>query len=235
MLALMTPAPAAAQSEVPPVASVFGAPIRCSDLKAQDPVSCAAGLVRYVHAKVAAAFIARHRLQATSGELERLKDYNRAFERHDRSQRARKLAELETRLASGTLAPNERAWLEEFHATLLRMARYEADLDAGIETREPVEEATLRGWIETAKLNAALYAQYGGSIGIEPYGPYAHGAMRTLIQDHVERGDIHLLDAVVAQRFVAALEAPPRMAHTGGEPDFTPFWERPIPPSYMPY
>ena len=59
--------------------------------------------------------------------------------------------------------------------------------------------------------------------------------MRTLIQDHVERGDIRLLDPVVAEHFVAVLEAPPRMTHTGGEPDFTPFWERPIPPSYMPY
>ena len=232
ILSLLSPA-AAAQPEAPAVAWVFDAAVRCSDFAANDPASCAGGLLQHVRAKVAATFIARHRLEATDGELKRLKDYSRTFERHDRSHRARKLAELEARLATETLAPNERTWLEDFRAVLLRMAEYEADIDAGIEKREPVDEETLRRWIETGKLNAALYARYGGSIGLAPYGPYAHGAMRTLIAQHVERGDIRILDPVVADRFIAVLAAPPRLAHTGGEPDFTPFWDRPIPPSYM--
>ena len=233
LLSLLTAA--AAQSEAPAVALVFAAAIRCSDVQAHDPPSCATGLLNYVRTKVGAAFIARHSLQATSEELERLRDYNRTFERHDRTQRDRKLAELEARLATETLAPRERAWLEGFRAVLLRMARYEADLDAGIETRESVDDGTLKSWIEMAKLNATLYARYGGSIGLAPYGPYAHGAMRTLIAEHVGRGDIRILDPVIAERFVTVLEAPPRLAYTGEEPDFTPFWERPIPPSYMPH
>jgi hypothetical protein len=173
-------------------------------------------------------------LEATSAELERLQEYNRAFQRHDRAQRERKLAELDIRLAAPGLEPGERARLEAFRTVLLRLARYEADVDAGIEPRVSADEQLLRNWIETAKLNATLYAKYGGAVGVAAYGPYAHGGMRTLIAEHVARGDIYILDPAVATQFFAALDAPPRLAHTGGEPDFTPFWERPIPPSYFP-
>ena len=223
-----------AQSTTAPVAQVFGAALECRDVEAREPVACAQRLLRYVRSKVGDAFVAANGLSATSAELERLAAFNRAFERHDRSQRARKLAEIETRLATGTLAPSERMRLEEFRAILMRLARFEADVDAGVETGAPVDEKTLRGWIEAAKLNAALYAKYGGSIGIAAHGPYAHGAMRTLILEHIERGDIRILDPIVAARFSTALDVPPRLVHTEGAPDFTPFWERPIPSSYMP-
>ena len=216
-----------------PTAQVFGVPFECRDAIADRTADCASALLIQVRARVAQAFVAQYGLEATGAELARLQAYNRSFERHDRSQRARKLAELQTRLAAEGLAPSERERLEAFRTVLLRLAHYEADVDAGIEPRVVPDEQTLRGWIETAKLNAALYAKYGGTIGLAPYGPYAHGAMRMLIAEHVARGDIRILDAAVAARFFAALDAPPRLAHTGGEPDFTPFWERPIPPSYL--
>lgn len=216
-----------------PVARVFGVALECADLGADGPSACAARLLRHVRARAGREFVARNALDATDAELERLGEYNRAFERHDRSQRKRKLAELDARLAADSLAPGERAWLEEFRGVLQRLARRDADIDAGVRVREPIDERTLRGWIETAKLNAALYAKYGGIVGLAAYGPYAHGAIRALIDEHIERGDIRILDAAVAERFFAALAAPPRLAYTEGEPDFTPFWERPIPSSYV--
>lgn len=234
-LTILFASAAAAQSSAAPAAWVFGIALDCRDLEAHDPAGCAGGLLRYVRAEVARHFIARNGLEATVAELERLTDYNQAFAHHDRSQRKRKLAELAARLASDALDAGERARLEAFRAVLLRLAAYESDLDAGVETRAPIGEETLRGWIETVKLNQALYARYGGTIGIETYGPYAHGAMRRLIVEHVEKGEVRILDVALAERFFAALDAPPRLAHTGGEPDFTPFWERPLVPSYLPH
>ena len=225
---------AAAQSTAPAVAEVFGAAFTCPDANTNnDSRECATHLLRHVRAKVAEMFVTQHGLNATSAELERLTSYNQAFERHDRSQRARKLAELEARLADEALPPSERSRLEAFRDTLSRLARYEAETDAGTEPVAPLDEKTLRGYIETAKLNAALYARYGGTIGITAYGPYAHGAMRALILEHMQRGTIRILDSSIAAHFLAALETPPRLIHTDGEPDFTPFWERSIPPSYM--
>lgn len=235
-LALLTlvALPCAGQPVAVPVAQVFGAAFECRGVEGDEPAACASALLRYVRSKVGAAFIAENGLAATPAELERLLAFNRAFERHDRSQRARKLAELETRLAADTLAAAERRRLETFHAILSRLASFEADVDAGVEPGAPVDERRLRGWIETAKLNQALYAKYGGSVGIAAYGPYAHGAMHALIREHVAQGNIRVLDPAVAAHFSAALDAPPPLMHTGGAPDFTPFWERPIPPSYMP-
>ena len=224
----------AAAQPTAPVARIFGAALECRDVQADEPAACAQGLLRYARAKVGDAFVAENRLGATSAELERVVAFNRTFERHDRSQRARKLAEIEARLEAGTLRSSERARLEEFRAILVRLASFEADVDAGVEPSAPIDEKTLRAWIETAKLNAALYARYGGSVGVAAHGPYAHGAMRTLILAHIEGGDIRILDPIVAARFSAALDAPPRFLHAEGAPDFTPFWERPIPPSYMP-
>ena len=222
-----------AQSASAPVAQVFGVAFECRDAAGDRATDCARALLSHVRAKVARAFVAQNRLDATNAELERLREYNRAFERHDRSQRARKLAELDARLAADTLAPGERERLEAFRTVLVRLARYEADVDSGVEPRVIVDDETLRNWIEAAKLNAALYAQFGGTVGLAAYGPYAHGAMRALIREHVVRGDVRVLDSNVAALFFAALDAPPRLAHTGGAPDFTPFWERPIPPSYL--
>ncbi len=223
-----------AQPAEPPVARVFGNELRCSDLRAREPHACAAALLRRVHAQVVREFVERNALNATVSELDRLLEYNRAFERHDRTQRARKLAELEARLASDSLAATERERLEAFRDVLARLADYEADVDAGIEVREPIADDTLRAWVESAKLNALLYSRYGGIVGVAAHGPYAHGALTKLIAEHIERGDVQVLDATIAADLQAALRTPPRMIHKQGKPDFTPFWERPIAPSYIP-
>jgi len=216
-----------------PVALIFGDEIRCRDLRAHEPRACAAALLRHVQVLVVRDFVDQNALNATPIELNRLAEYNRAFERHDRAQRGHKLAELRIRLGNDGLATDERKRLERFRDVLIRLAEFEADVDAGIEAREPVAPEILRGWVETAKANALLYSRYGGIVGVMAYGPYAHGALARLIAEYVECGAIRVLDASVAGFFQAALQAPPRIVHPEGEPDFTPFWERPITPSYI--
>jgi len=221
----------ARQTELP-IARVFGNEIRCSELQAYEPRACATALLRQVQTQVIRAFVEHNALNATPGEVNRIIEYNRAFEQHDRLERERKLAELDTRLASESLTPDERKQLEGFRAVLARLAAYDADVDAGIEVRDPVDLAVFRGWVESAKANALLYARYGGSVGVMAHGPYAHGALTKLVAEYVECGSIEILDTGVARLFQEALHAPPRIMHPQGEPDFTPFWERPMVPSY---
>jgi hypothetical protein len=233
LVCVLISAPGAGQSEAV-VARVLGEEIACASLRALELDACALALLRHVRMRVEQDYVRRHALAATAAEVNALRVYNDRFERHDRAQRARKLVEIEARLARMEEANEDRSRLLAFRDILLRLARYEADVDAGTEQRETPPIEALQAWIETAKLNTVLYTRYGGAVGLAPSGPYAHGARSALVADYIERGEVVLLDAEVGRRFLAALQAPPRLLHPPGVPDFTPFWERPILPSYVP-
>ncbi|MCC6531932.1 MAG: hypothetical protein IT531_05230 [Burkholderiales bacterium] len=214
-------------------ARVFGEELRCEPAPNDSARACARRILRIARDRIEQDFIRRHGLGATADEVEALHAYNRAFEAQDRDQRARKLLELEGRLANADLDASERARLREFHAVLVRLARYEADVDAGSEVRIDTPVEVLRRWIEYWKLNDALYARYGGVVGLTASGPYAHGARALLIERSLARAEIEILDPVIEQHLRAELAAQPRMRFRGAVPDFTPFWKRPIPASYI--
>jgi len=222
--------PALAQSAV--IARIDGREVHCSASDEQRHQGCAEMLLGVARANAEEEFIVRHGLRATEAEVAELVAYNRAFEVHDRNQRARKLDDLETRLAASTDA-TERDRLARFRTVLIRLARYEADVDAGLEERVVAPAETLRRWIETFKLNAALYRVYGGTVGLNAAGPYAHGAKAALVADYVATHSVEFVDEEIARRFHAILAAPPRLTFTGGAPDFTPYWKRPIRASYI--
>jgi hypothetical protein len=223
----------AAQVGEPAVARVFGEEIRCGDLRAADPQQCANALLRHARRLAARRYVERHGLSATDEELQRLTKYNENFARQDQAQRARKRAELDQRLADAGLPSSERSRMESFRAALVRLEGYERDVIAGREPPDRISRETLLGWIEQAKLNAALYARYGGIVGIAAFGPYPHGALVALLDGHMARGEIQVLDPTVAHDFDSALHQPPTMILKDAVPDFTPYWERPIPPSYF--
>jgi len=217
-----------------PVARIMGVAFACADLGDSDPRNCARALLHHARQRVEQDYIERRGLTATPEELAAVEAYNAAFERHDRDQRARKLVELQGRLANTALAPGERERLLAFRDILVRLARFDADVDAGTEQRTTVPMQTLRHWVERAKLEHVLHAQYGGVVGVAAFGPYAHGARIALIEEHMGRGDIELLDAEIARLFNADLRVMPAIVHDASAPDFTPFWQRPIPAaSYM--
>jgi len=200
------------------------------------PVSqsaCARTLLRMLQNRAQRAYIARHRLQATDAEIEELRAYNRAFDAHDRNQRARKLRELDKRLKDEALSPDDRTRLQAFRTVLARLARYEADVDAGLEQVEPVPDEALKHWVEQSKLDQALYRQYGGVVGVTPAGLYPHGARAALIVDYLAGCDCEFVDRRLEPRLRAELADSPRMIFKGASPDFTPFWKRAIAPSYM--
>lgn len=201
---------------------------------AREVARCAGEFLRRMRAEAERAFIVREGLGARPVEIQALRAYDVAFRAHDRSQRARKLVELQGRLADPRLDPSERARLESFRAVLVRLAGYEADVDAGLEPADEPDPAVLAQWVERFKVDAALYERYGGVVGIEASGPYAHGARAALVEDHMRTRPVAFLDAGFEAAVRRALASPPVLAATDAPPDFTPFWLRPIPASYVP-
>lgn len=228
------PAPALAQTVVTgPVARLGESWLSCS-AESATAERCARALLRRVRAEAEQDYVAAQALHATPAEIEAVRAYDLAFRAHDRTQRTRKLAELERRLTDAALAADERARLEAFRATLQRLAQYEADVEAGVEPRVDPDAAQMAQWVERSKLEAALYRRYGGVIGVNAAGHYAHGARAALVLDYLNARTLEFVDRDVEAAFKRLLAAPPAIVFRGGLPDFTPFWQRAIPSSYMP-
>ena len=187
----------------------------------------------WVWVRVYAHYIAEHALAATPQDIAELLAYDREFDARDRRQRARKLAELNERLASADLDAAERTRLDEFRAVLTRLAKWEAAQD-----KAPPEDAEDPGayasWIEFWKGNRALYEEYGGTVAATSAGPAAYGARVRLIAEYERRGFVQFHDPRLRARLIELMSRPPERVVPPQEVDFTPYWRRPIPPSYYP-
>ena len=228
-------ASATAFAAEPPAARIGTEAIRCEDLHAPNARACAAGLLRQIRDRAEQRFIATQGLQATADEIEAVRAYEHAFARHDRAQRAQKLEELEARLVhmGAEMSGFERSHLMAFRSVLLRLAAYEADVARGALEPPELSSATVAHWIEQTKLDAALYRRYGGTVGLKAAGAYAHSARAELVADYMREENIEVTDPAVERHLLAALRAPPPIVYRGATPDFTPFWMRPLVPSYV--
>ena len=216
-------------------AMVLGEEISMAELAAAgDEAAQTARLRDRVLASLIGRYVAERKLGATPAEIAELLAYNREFDRRDRLQRTRKLAELNERLAREGLGGDERTWLEEFRAVLIRLAKLDAENDRGLPA-DPQEEATFYApWVEWWKTNKALHEEYGGTVARTQAGPYAQGARATLVADCERRGLVKFLDPRMRNRLFELLAEPPAVVVPPEEVDFTPYWKRPIPPSYFP-
>ena len=191
-------------------------------------------LLELIWPRIVGHYVARQGLAATPAEVEEVLAYNREFEHRDRAQRARKLEELDRRLAADSLGPEERTRLQEFQATLQRLVLYDLEHD-----RMPPQErehlrAFLVPWVEMWKMNRAIYEHYGGVVALTRFGPWPHGARAALIADYEREGLLEFADAGLRERVYAMLQQSPSMVVPPDRVDFTPYWKRPIPPSYFP-
>jgi len=191
-------------------------------------------LTELVWTRVTRHYVAARGLDATSEDLAELSAYDREFERRDRAQRARKLAELNERLARDGLTLDERAHLEEFRAVLGRLALDETRSDTV--SRDPGEPPPqyYRSGIEMWKMNKALYEEYGGTVALTVIGPEPHSARAALIADYERRGLVRFADMSLRKQVFALLAQPPPVVVPPDQVDFTPYWKLPIPPSYFP-
>ena len=207
----------------------------------QDELAAAAGdtaresrLLGLIWPRIVGHYVVRQGLAATPAEVAEVLAYHREFERKDRAQRARKLEELDRRLAADSLGPEERTWLREFQATLQRLALYDLEQDRMPPQDREHLQALLAPWVETWKMNRAIYERYGGVVALTGFGPSPHGARAALIADYERQGLLQFADTALRERVYAVLEHPPSMVVPHDRVDFTPYWKRPIPPSYFP-
>jgi hypothetical protein len=233
LLAGMLSLPVAAQGPEA-VATVAGVAITRGELvEGAHGLSDEARLLDLVWPRIAGDYVTRQGLTATPPELEEAAAYHREFERRSRIQRARKLKELEERLAEPELAPEERDRLEDFRGTLQRLAANDEARDSLPQDPERLK-ALLAPLVEMWKMNRAIYERYGGVVALTEFGPWPHGARAALIADYERQGRLEFADAGLRDRFHAVLQQPPSMVVPPGRVDFTPYWKRPIPPSYYP-
>jgi len=217
------------------VATVLGVAITRAELDAvADDRPRSRKLLAMVWDRIAPHYIARRGLHATPAEIAELAAYDQEFDARDRSQRARKLAELNRRLASDDLSPAERARLEDFRATLARLARYDEQ-----RAREPLPDPARQAgfyapWIEMWKMNRALYEEYGGVVARTRFGHDPHGARAAMLKDYERNGLLRITDPVLRDQVDAVLDAKPSLIVPPEQVDFTPYWKRPIPASYFP-
>lgn len=210
--------------------------ISCEAFGALDVRSCALGLLREIRTRAEREFVVAHGLEATATEIEVVRAHERAFDRHDQAQRAQKLEEVEARLVhmGYEMSAAQHARLIEFRSVLRRLAAYEADVARGALDPPPeLPTETVAHWVEQAKLDPVLYQRYGGTVGLKASGAYAHSARAALAADYMRDHGIEVPEPEIEVRLQALLRAPPPIVYHGTTPDFTPFWMRPLVPSYI--
>lgn len=232
LLALAHPPGLAAEE----VASVLGVAIDRSELAVAEggPPAQAGRLYDLVWPRLVRHYIEQTGLAATEAEVAEAAAYHREFQIKDRAQRARKLADLDQRLAADSLDPGQRAWLKEFRGVLARLAERDAE-DDRLPPPDPARvDGWLAPWIEMWKMNRELYRKYGGVVALTPLGQYPHGARLALIEDYERWGWLQFADPELRAALAALLAARPSIVVAPDQVDFTPYWKRPIPPSYFP-
>jgi len=229
----LVPLPAAAAETA---ATALGEVLPAAELeRAGDGPARVARLRDWIWERVYRHFVAEQGLSATAADIDELRAYHREFERRDRLQRARKLAELDRRLAADDLGGDERAWLTEFRDILARMAERDARSERAPEEEDEEERGALYApWVEFPRANRALYDQYGGVVVVTSAGPAAYGARLALIEDYERRGLVEFPDARLREALFALMSRAPARTIPPDQVDFTPYWKQPIPPSYFP-
>jgi hypothetical protein len=216
------------------VATVLSQVITQEEIAAEGEQARDIKLCDLVWRRVSRHYIDVQGLAATPAEIAEAVEYHREFAARDRVQRARKRVELDERLAANGLKPDERARLEEFRRVLTRLAQHDAEQER-LPPPDPARQAQLLiPWIEQWKMNKALYEQYGGVVALTRFGPDPHGARAALLEDYERRDLVRFSDAAQRERVFAWLNRRPPMVTRPEEVDFTPYWKRPIPPSYFP-
>ena len=216
------------------VASVFVMRFRGLTWSRQGTNGAGRAIRDLIWERVARHYVAERGLAVTDGEGRGISVLSREFDRKDRAQRARKLEELNQRLATGELAADERARLEEFRAVLTRLAQHDAEKERSTPPDPERLAALSRPWLEMWKMNKALHEQYGGAVALTRSGPDPQGARVALISDYERRGLVRFSDPRLREALFALLTKPPTVPVPPERVDFTPYWKLPIPPSYFP-
>lgn len=221
--------PSIAPAAAPPVADIFGRPVAGATMPDGGPVPRALALAHLVFDAVATDLIARNGLVATDAEIAAFTDYLQRFAQQDRVRRTRALAALDSRLASGAIAPDEVARAVDYRASLRRLAVADHERDAAAVPDEQARRAAAAPWIERWKLYRLLQARHGGAVAATPSGPVPLEALARALRGYHDRGAFRIDSPEDAAAFWTLVEALPASAIATDSADLTPFWLQPIP------
>ncbi len=173
-------------------------------------------------------YIAEKKLQATPDDIAAFTKWDSAFRKAERGDRTQRLQQIETQLKASGLSPPQRKQLEDEKQVLTAFGAMQ-DMRQGRPLGPGDEERALRVWIEGHKLRKALYEQYGGRVGITPFGPDPVGATEAWLREHEKAGRIKIIDENLAEAFWAAFDNEPREPARPEQIDFTYYWLKPLP------
>jgi hypothetical protein len=173
-------------------------------------------------------YIDEKKLQATPEDIAAFTKWDASFRKAERGDRSQRLQQIETQLKAAGLSPPQRKQLEDEKQVLTAFGAMQ-DMRQGRPLGPGDEERALRIWIEGHKLRKALYEQYGGRVGITPFGPDPVGATEAWLREHEKAGRIRILDENLAEAFWAAFDKEPREPAKPEQIDFTYYWLKPLP------
>lgn len=172
-------------------------------------------------------YILKNNLKATDEEIREFQEYEDRFMAQDRIRRQKKLAELEKKLQSPNLSPNEKEQTEKSRATLLSLASHEEEMRDKLTTE--ISQEVAAAWIEVWKVKKSIYDKYGGTVAITKFGPDPVGASKCLLEEYEKQGKIVIHDENLRQDFWKRLSLPPKLTAKPEEIDFMPYWKEPFP------
>lgn len=173
-------------------------------------------------------YVAEKKLQATPEDIAAFAKWDAAFRKVERGDRNQRLQQIETQLKAAGLSPPQRKQLEEEKQVLQAFGAMQ-DMRQSRPLGPGDDERALRIWIEGHKLRRALYEQYGGRVGMTPFGPDPVGATEAWLREHEKAGRIRILDENLAEAFWEAFEREPRELARPEQIDFSYYWLRPVP------
>ena len=164
-------------------------------------------------------------LKATPEDLREMRDFMQKSEEERRKRRPQEMKDIERRLASDGVPEDERKNLESRVKVLRSLAdndQWQADHPE--EARKSFERVN-SPWIESSKLDDALYREFGGVVAITKFGQVPTGARAMLLRQQAKEGKLTFADAVLENLFWAEVEARPRMVAAPDKVDLRPFWK----------
>jgi hypothetical protein len=220
------------------VAQVLGRRVTASDIGLKfdatgkpilprgDPPSCTATdpvaeLIGKVTSEVVQDYVAKEHLRATDEEIHEFQASQDLFMADDHARREKELNELQERIKSGSLNPQDREDAQKRVATLVFISKNEA-------IKGDLSKEDLRSiyapFIEAWKFNKSVYERYGGTVAITKFGPDPVEATRRLLKDYERGRRLEIYNTVLRKSFWRRLSKPPHLAAKKNEISFTPFW-----------
>lgn len=171
-------------------------------------------------------YIGRKKLQATDKEIEELLAYQKKFIKKDKADKRKELKEIRKKLKDPKLVDPGRKKLEERGKLLEDLERYSKYFQSKQEYTKEQKRGLYAPFVETWKLNRALYEQYGSTVTAGKYGQDPTGAKIALYREYEKIGLLKIMDKELEKEFWSLIQPRKKSIIPPEKVDFTPFWKK---------